>query len=114
MPKNEGNNEIDEKRLEEILDKEIVSVQSKNESPFEISIDKFGMTIATRPFEDFDPVTSNPIQSQDADKVLSKTESPMQDLMSIDQFGFTISIPVSSETTGKGKKIRQIICKCLC
>ena len=62
-----------------------------------MSIDEFGFTIATIKVDDTDPVTKVPLQVTDEIGQEKSTEGSL-DVMSMDEFGFTISVPVTSVT----------------
>ena len=98
VPKNKDNSGIDEKRLEQIINQEIATVQNvKEKEPFVMSIDEFGFTIATIKVDDADQVTKSPPQLTDVIGQEKSTEGSL-DVMSMDEFGFTISVPVTSVT----------------
>ena len=98
VPKNKDNSGIDEKRLEQIINQEIATVQNvKGKEPFVMSIDEFGFTIATIKVDDADQVTKAPLQLTDVIGQEKSTEGSL-DVMSMDEFGFTISVPVTSVT----------------
>ena len=104
VPKKKGDEgKVDEERLEEIFDEEIVSLR-KDAPDFEMNFGELGITVGTRPTEDSEAVTTNvPRRQEDFGFETTSESFNIQDIMSIDKFGFTISAPVTSEVTEKGK-----------
>ena len=106
IPQKDGSNEIDREELVDnientLKDNGLITTTAKSPD-FSMSIDKFGFTIATLSETDVTTTTTRKSTSFDDNKE-EKNSTEMADFMSVSDFGFTISAPVSGDDSSEGE-----------
>ena len=101
IPKIDGSNQIDREELIDNIENTLkanglTTTTAKSPENFSMSIDQFGFTIATLSETDVTTTTTKKSTLFD-DNNEEKSSTEMADFMSVSEFGFTISAPVSED-----------------
>ena len=100
IPQKDGSNHIDREELVDNIENTLKDnglTTAKSPENFSMSIDQFGFTIATLSETDVTTTTTTRKSTSFDDNKEEKSSTEMVDFMSVSDFGFTISAPVSED-----------------